>query len=620
MNKRNKILHRYIHRHGKRYSVTRTINGKTTVYKSFYNIDEAIKYRDLLIENNWEPLPLTPAEKLEKETREYYKRIRRTDNNRYEVKNTHGEYMGYVGSVEEALYYRSLYKDKPLDKVPKPSEIDLKTNNPYIKDGLKYPLPERLKPIPKKKKISGSIVKKSEFSYHIHHGGTRNGRKSYVCACRTYEQAYYVRKEMDKCNWDLDELQRILDEYPVWYTWLMEFYRYININYDHYTRTGEIRYDINIPKEYLEEGQVIGHYHNYTHLEDALYERDYLAEHDWDYNELVYGIDDTLNPYYNMDLPPYPQRKLTNISEHNYHEQELTRAYELITEDPSLNQKRVCEKLGVTTVTFRNWLNKSWNTNFKEFKKIILNGENPINILEKVPHIHTPDLSRPKPPNFKGYITFDKRGKINPYCIKRDDKSYGSYPSKEIARKVVKELEKVEWDREKLPSIRSKYGLKTRPACNNIYRDSNKSGWSIRKEINGERNTYGHYKDYELAVIMRSLLDYHNWNHDLYPVLREKAENIKNLIHIFKSNMFGGVYDPRVLEQLSVMEDLEDNSRHVHYDKRKGKYVVSRSVKGKNQFYCAYKNRDEALLARDILLTNDWNKESLELVGELYGK
>ena len=223
-------LHKHIYKAGNKYYIQKSINNKLIFFKSCSTIDEAIKYRDKLKENNWKPLPLTDEELMEKQMKKYYMYVRIHGNTyNYVVCNRHEEYLGITKSIEEALYFRDLYIDTPKEEVPHIREVDLRTNNPYIENGLDYPLPERLI-LPERNSTygKGSIVKKGETSYHLHHGKKGKGATSYVCSCATYEQAYYVREKLNECNWNLDELPRILDEYPVWYTELLYFYQYVN--------------------------------------------------------------------------------------------------------------------------------------------------------------------------------------------------------------------------------------------------------------------------------------------------------------------------------------------------------------------------------------------------------
>ena len=288
-------VHKHISKTGNTYSIDKSINNKVIHFKSCKTLDEAIKYRDRLIANNWQPLPETDEEKLERNIKEYYKRIQiNSRKTGYAIRNDKDEYLSHAKTIEEALYYRDLYRSYEKGTTPSSNDLDLKTDNPYIRDGLKYPLPERLV-LPERDSEygKGTIVKKGETSFHVHHGSRANGGKSYVCACPTIEMAEYVKAEMNKVDWDMDELQRIIDDYPRYYTWLLFFYQYIH-------KTDKGKYEILIPKEYLDEGKTLELIGVYNQIEDALFERDFLVENNWDYEALVYSINDEENHYYDM--------------------------------------------------------------------------------------------------------------------------------------------------------------------------------------------------------------------------------------------------------------------------------------------------------------------------------
>ena len=397
---------KHIYKNNGKYNITKNINGKNRYFKRCDTLNEAIEYRDKLKQNNWEPLPLTEEEIFKKNQKEYYKGIHLFSSKRYyRANNENDEYIGGRKNIEEALYLRDIGKYKTLKDIPK--DIDLVTDNPYYKEGLKYPLPERLiRPERKSNYGKGTIVKKGETSFHIRHGKKGNGYKDYVCACPTIEMAEYVRAEMNKVDWDMDELQRILDDYPRYYTKLLFFYQYISRHRLHSQSTkGKVYrgWEITIPKEFLENNNSLEKIGVYNNIEDALFERDFLIEHDWDYDLLVECIDDRLNPYYDMDLPTYPTRKIRNISRKNYHEKELTQLAELLKEYPNCTQKELADMMGTIDVNIRNWL-KAWNTNYSEFKQLVLDGINPLEVLEKVEQIIQPDLSTSKPSNFNNRV------------------------------------------------------------------------------------------------------------------------------------------------------------------------------------------------------------------------
>ena len=380
-------IHKHIYKTGNTYSIDKSINNKVIHFKSCKTLDEAIKYRDKLVANGWKPLPETEEEKLEKNISEYFKRIHKNSyNSGYAIRNDKGEYLSQAKTIEEALYYRDLYRNNSKEDAPRPKDIDLKTNNPYLINGLEYPLPERLI-LPEKHSEygRGTIVKKGETSFHVHHGSKANGRKSYVCSCPTIEMAEYVKEEMNKVDWDMNELQRVLDDYPKYYTWLLFFYQYISKHrvWNQSTKDKKIYngWEIAIPKEYLENEKNLEKIGPYKNIEDALFERDFLVEHDWNYDLLVETIDDHENPYYDMDLPTYPTRKIRNISKRNYREKELTEVMEFIKEDSTLSQIEIADKLHVSEVTIRNWLKNLYNTNYTDFKRLVLDGINPLDVL-----------------------------------------------------------------------------------------------------------------------------------------------------------------------------------------------------------------------------------------------
>lgn len=615
--KRIPHVHKHIYKLNGRFRVEKSINGKHKVFKTFSNVDDAIKYRDKLIDNNWEPLPLTSEEVYEKNYKEYYQGLCRTSNGRrYQITNSKGEYLATIASIEEALYYRDQYYTSNKTDAPRPSTLDLKTNNWYINEGLEYPIPERLIQFKNNTYGEGAIQKVGNASYKVIHGGKNGEYSRHVCSCRTYEQAYYVKQEMNKCNWDRKQLKRILHNYPLWYSKLMELYRYIHLDHNHKRKTGEEKYKINLPRQYLEEGQNLVTIPGYSHVEDALYERDFLVEHDWDYDLLVECIDDNDNPYYSMDLPPYPERKILNLQERNYHEKELTMLHELINMDPDLTQEELCEIIGVSEVTLRNWF-KFWNTNMTEFRHISLSGENPINVLEKVPQIYTPDLSRPKPPNFKGYIHHTKRDKRSPYKVIKDNIRYGSYYTEKQAKKAVKLLQQCDWDKSKLSEIQKKVGWEPLPERGNIYPYTTGKGWTIRhKDKNRKMISYGSYKDHDLAVIVRDMLILNNWNKDEYPQIRNLAEDVLNIQRLLDNNMFSGEYDYTLLEQLCHLELIQD-SNNKYIRSYGNKFTIQKYMDGDIKNFGVYDTKKEAIEMRDLLIENNWDSTVLELIEEM---
>jgi hypothetical protein len=507
-------LRKYVHRANNRWVVQKHIDGKLKSFKSFRTLNEALTYRDQLIQNNWQ----IPEHEIEaQKQKEYYKHIHLNRLKRsYKIISKHkSQYLGTVKTIEEALYYRDLYSDCPLP-VPKPQDIDLTTDNPYLIDGLRYPLPERLQ---KQDTYTdnygkGSIQKRSRTSYRITYNKTN------FATCRTYEQAYYVRQELQKCDWDKTQVPRILADYPKWYTWLMEFYRYIiRTQYND-------GYTINYPREYTVDNKI--ERVSYSNLEDALFERDFLVKNGWDYEALVYNIDDSENPYYDMELPPYPERKIRNISERNTYTTELNTMQDLIN-DGVYRQEDVAKLMDTSSVNIRNWL-KKYNTNWTDFVDLVMSGEDIWSVLELEEQYYTPDLSPSKPSNYTGYV-HRTQSKRSPYCVAYKGEYYGAYKDKKTAKKIVSELKKVNWDKSKLKQIQERVGYE--PFLNTkrwVYPVNKGKSWMIRKKDKTRRMiNYGCYKDKRVAEYVRDLLIENNWDKNRLDEFKRIAEKEVNL-------------------------------------------------------------------------------------------
>ena len=605
-------LPKHIYLVNNRYTITKWIDGRNTYFKSFGTLTEAVDYRDRLIANDWKPLDLTEEEILEDNVQKYYRGIYLSDNHRqYIVNNKKSDYLGLCNSIEEALQLRDLYYDKDISEAIRPAVLDLKQDNPYLIDGLKYPLPERLTPTKKSDYGKGRIRKKGKASYHIYHGGKKTDR--YYCACRTYEQAYYTLKRLQECDFDKSQVPRIQEEYPKWYTWLMEFYKYIHLDYQFKKSTGRVQYKINIPKAYLKDDVSIDNIPGYSHVEDALYERDWLVANDWDYEALVYSIDDKNNPYWDMEIPPYPERKIRNLSNRDYHEKELTEIFHLIYDEGITNQEQVVEHISIkNSMTLRNWLKKFWNSDWEEFKQISLTGENPINVLTKQEIIYQPDLSRPMPSNFKGWVQ-KSSSKKSPFKVRKGGVEYGQYPTEKMARAVVKKLIACNWDKSKLPAIKKSVGYKPVPKRGNVYPAG--KGWCIRRKNETRKMiNYGFYKDKRLAELTRDFLKLNNWDKDLYPSLRAEAEYILSIIDNIKGNMFYG-NNNTVREYSLVVLDDEASKKYYYYTN--GRYQVSKFIDGKLKFFGCYDTADEAAEIVEILKLNNWDENVLAVLNEI---
>lgn len=367
---------------------------------------------------------------------------------------------------------------------------------------------------PRNTSFTGEIIKHEKNHYTVVNEGV------VYCCCRTFEQAYYVRQELNKCNWDKDCLKRILEDYPLYYTDLMDLYRYVTI----YNKSN-LKWCVSIPSYKSDNG--INQQIRCSKIEDALYERDFLLENNWDYELLIYTIDDTNNPYYDVELPPYPERKIRNIRVPNNHKQELTQVYEWLKETPNMTQKEICQRLGVSDMTIRNWF-KKYDTTWKEYKRLILEGINPLDVLKFKKHVYKPNLLPvvPKREEFIREVVWNMK---NPYIVKHNNVSYGCYPTKELAEKVVEELQDNDWDKKQLPSIWRKLNCFTdtmvSPFRKNYVYTTRNGSFSVRKTINGKFITFGTFEDYSMACRLRDILLEINWDTSLIDEVTMKVMN-----------------------------------------------------------------------------------------------
>ena len=256
------IYNKHIYKLGKNYNIHKSINGVTLSFGSYPTFEEAREIRDLLIENDWNIEAIQDIIDEKNKAKNYYKYIRK-NNRYYAIAGIDGSYMGQVKTIEEALYYRDIIHNEKVPATARPKDYDLTTNNPYLKYGLEVPLPERLiLNVEQTKYGTGYIMEKGPQSYHVWYGST------YYCACPTYEMAYYMKQELNKCGWDKSKVPEIMDEYPVWYTWLNNFWKFVTP-----AQHGN-KWNVNLtPKN--------TGYEKFEHLyfrrvEDALWERDQL--------------------------------------------------------------------------------------------------------------------------------------------------------------------------------------------------------------------------------------------------------------------------------------------------------------------------------------------------------
>lgn len=484
--------------------------------------------RDELIRNNWIIDKTPEQEKLEAQ-KKYYNRIYLSHNKtQYYINNRAGIYIGVVPTIEEALYLRDLFSEETdPSKVPSVESLDLKTNNPYL-DGLDYPLPDRL--ILHEPRTSGygfGVIRKRKNHYRLERSG------KYYATCITYEQAYFYYQELNKRGWDKKNIPGIKKDYPKWYTWLNRFYIYITKD----TKDNRYNWQLTLTP-YNNNGKL--EYIGYVNLEDALHERDFLVTHDWDYNLLVECIDDTQNPYYNMELPPYPERKIRNLFIDNNHDKELTRMRNYILEHNNVRREEMGEVMGITGTTIANWLRK-YDTNWVSFKKLCLTGEDPLDYISMPEHIYTPDLTPCKPKHFRNYVTTNNRNKTNPYKIVKDSVCYGVYPTWEMANEISNQLQRLGWTRENQYRLQEEYGVKSKFGTKRNVYPTRAGHYTVRRK-GKKRNTisYGTYNTWLEAALVRELLAYHDWDKKELSRIQAEAKQYYQMIMSLQNNMFGG--------------------------------------------------------------------------------
>lgn len=528
-----------------KWNVVKSIKGKNKYFGRFDDFNDAMNIRDQLIENDWDKSKIEyPEEYVERwEQFEYYKNIHTHSRRYYSIHSPVDDYCGSLHNIEEALQYRDLLYEAYNNGVDvrgcRPSDFDLKTDNPYIRDGLKYPIPERLLlEKPETDYGKGQIRKKGPQSYHIYYGSKGNGKTDYICACRTYEQAYYVKQEMNKVDWDKSKLGRILDNYPVWYTWLLNLYKYIQ---PIESKDGT-RYKIRITPKHSESGK-LEYIHSFSRIEDALYERDLLIKYDYD-EELVTELwDPDDNPYYGMEIPPFPERQIRRIKEREDRSDLFNDLYDVLQDYPDISQEELCEICGTGVVSLRTILRNEFDISLPDFINLCLSGEHPNDVLEQKPLIYTPNLER----DYGGKHIAYYPDRASPYAVTKwfDGKNhyFGEYPTEELAKKIIKDLKKCGWDKSQLKKIQAKHGHVPMMGSKRwVYankRTSKRTGkvkvysYSVRHKDKDKRMIgYGTYKDKRVAELVRDLLIIHDWDktklcwiQDLATYTIEQADN-----------------------------------------------------------------------------------------------
>ena len=522
--------HKYIYHRRGAYEIQKVKNGHTRYYGRYDNVTDAMNARDQLIANHWQ-MEKTPEQKYCEAQKKYYNRIYLSHNKtQYYINNRAGIYIGVVPTIEEALYLRDLFNnEKNPEAIHSIETLDLTTNNPYLINGLDYSLPERLILHPPRTKGYGfGVIRKRKNHYRLEKSN------KYYTTCITYEQAYFYHQELNKRGWDKKNLPGIAEDYPEWYTWLNRFYIYIA------RANGDSKYNWQLtltPNNNNGKLEYIG----YVNLEDALHERDFLLSHDWDYDLLVECIDDTCNPYYDMELPPYPERKIKNLFLENNHDKELKIMRDYVYSHGDVSRGEMAEHLNITGATLTNWL-KKYDSDWRHFKKLCLEGKDPLDHLSMPEHIYTPDLSPVKPKHFKNHVLKNKASKSSPYKIVKDGVQYGVYPTWEIANKISNKLQEIGWTRENQRKLQKEYGVLPKPNTKRNVYPTRAGHYTVRRK-GKKRNTisYGTYNTWLEAAIVRELLAYNDWDKNKLDWIQSEAKKYYMMILSFNYNMFGGV-------------------------------------------------------------------------------
>ena len=497
-----------------KFRIRKSINGKVVYFGTYDTFNEACVVRDRLIECGWDKsILLTEEDKI----KEYYSYIRRNGDYCYDVNrpinNKKGlpRYMGTCLSIEEALYYRDIAKANDYI-IGKPSEYDLITNNPYINEGLKYPIPEKL--ISKNRNKSsygkGYIKEKGPNSYQVWHN------KKYYGSYITSEYADYVRLKLYEINWDESKLGEIKKGYPEYYTYLLHFWKYVYYNENSDTWSC---------RKYSNNNEML--HFTFNNPYDALHERDLYEEYDWDIDSLVELSEPKENPYKNMELPPYPTRRVKykySLNE-EYYVNFIEELAFFISEFNIKSMVVMEETLDTSEYLIRDALSK-FNINWQDFKELVYSGEDVLSVLT-YDNVIVPDLDPVK--SKSNYIYYDKFRKYSPWLINHKGVYFGSYSDKKSAIKVVKRLEKCGWDKKQLNNIRDSIGYvspsRKGETSKLIYTDNRnpkKPHYYIKKYKNGENVWYGSYTSKSTAEKVVKELKKCGWDKKQLNNIKEK--------------------------------------------------------------------------------------------------
>ena len=149
----------------------------------------------------------------------------------------------------------------------------------------------------------------------------------------------------------------------------------------------------------------------------------------------MYYTDNSQNPYYDIELPSYPQLCIHNIHDHhNLYDTLINDVAGIIINNHDITMEVAAKELWGNDISLCNTL-KRYDTGWNDFKELCLSGDDPLISLEFHPHIFTPDLSMHYGDDIYIHTHKKNNGKVV-YIIQKNRVYFGTYPT--LARKVKK--------------------------------------------------------------------------------------------------------------------------------------------------------------------------------------
>ena len=134
----------------------------------------------------------------------------------------------------------------------------------------------------------------------------------------------------------------------------------------------------------------------------------------------------------------------------------------------------------------------------------------------------------------------------------------------------------------------------------------------FRQELNNCSNV-------SLNNYRRYLSAFYKWLEiEEYPNIRSLAEDVLHIQRLIEANMFSGEYDYIYLEKLCELENIQsDMHKYIYYMDNQG-YRIQKNINGDIKYFGTYNSREDAVMVRNLLIDNDWDKEVLEIVDEMF--